>query len=269
MSDRDLLSPILDRKRRENARRHAHRSIFDPDAAGGDDRRSSVIDALSRGGAALPRVIAEVKFASPSAGRIRPWAAGEGRRIARGYADGGAAAISVLCDRAGFGGSALELRRIAGEVRVPLLFKEFVLDPLQIALARAVGASMVLLLVRALSQDELRALVRACFDRGLEPVVEAADEGEVDRALETDARVVGVNARDLSSFRVDPEAASRAIQKIPENRIAVYMSGVSSPEELSRVAAGRADAVLIGSGLMRAGDPGRRLAELLSSARTL
>lgn len=265
----DLLGPILERKRRENARRIAHRALCDPSAARGIDRRAAVLDALARNGAALPRVIAEVKFASPSEGRIHAWSAGEGRRIARGYVEGGAAAISVLCDRAGFGGSALELRRIAGEVSLPLLFKEFVLDPVQVALARAAGASMVLLLVRALAQDELRSLIGACFDRGLEPIVEAADEAEVDRALDTGARIVGVNARDLSSFRVDPAAAARAIQKIPENRVAVYMSGVSSAEDLSRVAAGRADAVLIGSGLMRAADPGRRLSELLSSARTL
>ena len=176
--------------------------------------------------------------------------------------------MSVLCDREGFGGSVLSLRRIAGEVDVPVLFKEFVLHPVQVDLARAVGASMVLLLVRALSPSELSALVNACLERGLEPVVEAADEAEVERALTTGTRVVGVNARDLSTFRVDPEAAARAIQKIPESRVAVYMSGVSSPEELSRVAASRADAVLIGSALMRAEDPGHRLAELLSSART-
>jgi indole-3-glycerol phosphate synthase len=199
---------------------------------------------------------------------IRAWTAGGGRAIARGYVEGGAAAISVLCDRAGFGGSPLELRRIAREVTVPVLFKEFVLDPLQLALARAVGASMVLLLVRALPQAELERLVDGCRALGLEAVVEAADEAEVDRALATNARIVGVNARDLSTFRIDPALAARAIQKIPESRVAVYMSGVSSPDDLARVAEGRADAVLVGTSLMRAPDPGARLAELLRSVRT-
>lgn len=260
----DLLGPILERKARENARRRRHLRLFDPAGGleGGEDRRPAVLAALRR--TAALRVIAEVKFASPSAGTIRRWGAGEGRRIARGYTESGASAISVLCDRAGFGGSVLELRRIARGAPVPVLFKEFVLDPIQIDLARAAGASMVLLLVRALDAGALRALVGGCMARGLEPVVEAAGEVEVARALESGARVIGVNARDLSSFRMDPALADRAIQKIPADRVAVYMSGVSSRDELARVAEGRADAVLIGSGLMAAADPGRRLAELLT-----
>ncbi|HJL18125.1 MAG TPA: indole-3-glycerol-phosphate synthase, partial [Sandaracinaceae bacterium LLY-WYZ-13_1] len=212
-----------------------------------------------------PRVVAEVKFRSPSAGEIRRWAAGEGRRVARAYERAGASAISVLCDRAGFGGSPLELRRVAGAVSVPLLFKEFVLDPIQVELARRVGASMVLLLVRAMGDEALRAMVAACRAAGLAPVVEAADEAEMERALATGARIVGINARDLSTFRVDPARAARAVRNVPESRVAVYMSGVSSPDELARVAATRADAVLVGSGLMRAPDPGRRLAELLEA----
>lgn len=255
----DLLGAILERKAREIERRRRHRS---PASAEPVDRRSAVLAALRRT-SGLPRVIAEVKFASPSAGPIRAWRPGEGTRIAEGYVRGGASAISVLCDRAGFGGSVLELRRVARAVEVPVLFKEFVLDPLQVDLARVAGASMVLLLVRALEPRTLASLIDHCFARGLEPVVEAADEAEVERALDTPARVVGVNARDLSTFRMDPSAAARAIQKIPEDRVAVYMSGVSNRDELTRVADGRADAVLIGSGLMRAEDPGRRLAELL------
>jgi indole-3-glycerol phosphate synthase len=260
----DHLSRILARKARECERRRRHRGLFDPArcADGGEDRGPAVLAALRR--TAGPRVIAEVKFRSPSAGELRAWRPGEGLAIARGYVGGGASAISVLCDRAGFGGSVLEARRVARAVGVPVLFKEFVLEPLQIDLARAAGASMVLLLVRALDGATLRSLVDRCRERGLEPVVEAADEAEVERALETSARVIGVNARDLASFHVDASLAGRAIQKIPRGRVAVYMSGVSSREELTRVAGGRADAVLIGSGLMRAADPGRRLAELLA-----
>lgn len=264
----DLLAPILDRKRRENLRRARHRALCDLSAwPPGEDRGDAAVAGLRRAGQPLPRIIAEVKFASPSEGAIRPRTPGEAARVARAYVDGGASALSVLCDRAGFGGSPLELRRIAAEARVPVLFKEFVLDPLQIDLARAVGASLVLLLVRALSQAKLAELVERCRVRGLEPVVEAADEAEVQRALDTGARVVGVNARDLSTFRMDPALAVRAIESIPQSRVAVYMSGVSSPEELSRVSAGRADAVLIGTALMRAPDPGQRLAELLRSVR--
>jgi indole-3-glycerol phosphate synthase len=265
----DRLGPILARKALENARRARHRALFDPAAHGGpvEDRRAAVLAALRRAGAPLPRVIAELKRASPSEGLIRAWRAGEGRHIARRYVEVGAAAVSVLCDRVGFGGSVLELRRVAREVRVPVLFKEFVLDPIQVDLARAAGASMVLLLVRALSERDLGALVAACYERGLEPVVEAVDEEEVRRALNTQARVVGVNARDLATFRIDVGRAEKAIEKIPETRIAVYMSGVSSPDELMRVARGRADAVLIGTALMRSEDPGGRLADLLTRAK--
>src|SRR5690606_12996183 len=151
-------------------------------------RGPAVLEALRRSG--RPRVIAEVKFRSPSAGEIRRWRPGDGTAIARGYVAAGASAISVLCDRAGFGGSVLELRRVARAVSVPLLFKEFVLDPIQIELARAAGASMVLLLVRALDDDTLRSLVDRCRARGLEPLVEAANESEVERALRTAARVI-------------------------------------------------------------------------------
>lgn len=256
----DLLAPILARKARENARRRAHLGLFDP--ASVQATPPSALEALRRVGP-LPRVIAEVKFRSPSAGAIRPRAAGDGVRIARGYVDAGAAAVSVLCDRRGFGGSVLELRRVAAAVSAPTLFKEFVLDPIQLDLARASGAAMVLLLVRALDDAALGDLVDGCLARGLEPVVEAADEAEVDRALATRARVVGVNARDLSTFRVDPAAAARAIQKVPDDRVSVYMSGVSTKAELLAVAETGADAVLMGTGLMRAEDPGRRLAELV------
>lgn len=262
----DHLAAILARKRREIARRHAHRALFDPARAPIEREPPPAVPALRRTGG-LPRVIAEVKLASPSEGRIRARRPGEVVRIARAYEEAGAAAVSVLCDRAGFGGSVLDLRRAARAVGLPVLFKEFVLDPVQLDVARAAGASMVLLLVRALPGAALGELVRACFERGLEPVVEAADEREVERALETEARVVGVNARDLATFRVDPALAARAVQKIPENRVAVYMSGVTTPEDLSRVAQGRADAVLIGTALMRASDPGARLRELLGSAR--
>lgn len=263
----DLLEPILARKRREIARRHAHRGLFDPALARPDRDPPPALEGLRKAGA-LPRIIAEVKLASPSEGRIRAWRPGEVLRVARSYEAAGAAAVSVLCDRAGFGGSVLDLRRVAREVRLPVLFKEFVLDPIQVDLARAAGASMVLLLVRALSDAALRELVRACLDRGLEPVVEAASGDEVERALCTEARVVGVNARDLATFRVDPAVAAAAIQKIPESRVAVYMSGVSSPDQLSRVAKGRADAVLIGTALVRASDPGTRLRELVEAARS-
>ena len=184
--------------------------------------------------------------------------------IARGYEAAGAAAISVLADGPGFGGSVLDVRRAARAVSRPILFKEFVLDPLQVDVARAAGASLVLLLVRALDDRALRTMVRAVRDGGMEPVVEAADASELARALATDATVVGVNARDLRRFTVDPAGAAAALQEVPNDRVAVYMSGVGDREQLASVARGRADAVLIGTELMRASDPGARLQDLLA-----
>jgi len=255
----DVLQRIVARKAREVERRKRHPH---PSGARADPRGAP--EGLRRGDGP-PRVIAEVKFRSPSAGAIRSRPAGEGARVARGYEAGGAAAVSVLADGPAFGGSPLEVRRVAEAVRVPVLFKEFVLDPLQLDLAARVGASLALLLVRVLDQARLEDLVAACRERALVPVVEAADEDELERALRTDAAVVGVNARDLRTFAVDPARAARLIESIPSERVAVYMSGVRDVEDMKRVRDGRADAALVGEGLMRATDPGARLASWLEA----
>jgi indole-3-glycerol phosphate synthase len=147
-----------------------------------------------------------------------------------------------------------------------VLYKGFVLDRVQVDLAYDVGAALVLLLVRALEDFELRALIRQIRSLGMEPVVEAANSDEVDRAVAAGSTIVGVNARDLSSFRVDKDAARACVARIPTECVAVFMSGVRSVDDFRDVAQGRADAVLIGEGLMRSEDPGARLAELLSSA---
>ncbi len=251
------LDRILVRKRAEIARRarrgpaHASRAPIDPSV-------------LRRAPGARPRVIAEIKLASPSAGRIRARVPGELVSIARAYEASGASAVSVLSDAPGFGGTPLDVRRVSRAIRVPVLFKEFVLDELQLDLAASMGASLVLLLVRALDRITLDALVGRALARGLLPVVEAADAGELDAALATAAPIVGVNARDLRTFRVDSALALGLVENVPSSRIAVYMSGVETEEDLERVARGRADAVLVGTSLMRAPDPGAALARLLA-----
>jgi indole-3-glycerol phosphate synthase len=265
----DLLAAILARKRREVVRRRAHQDLFNLSevplpAPSALTPAEGAYRALSRANGAL-KIIAEIKFASPSAGLIRVRSPGMVGEIANAFARAGASAISVLCDRPGFSGTVLDLRRAARAVTVPLLFKEFVIDPIQIRLARRLGAHMVLLIVRALSPSDLRQLVGEVLAQGLAPLVEAADEREIRVALETGTRIVGVNARDLRSFRVDREAAARLIDQIPSERIAVYMSGISSRDQLAHVAATRADAALIGEALMRAPQPGERLRELIGS----
>ena len=262
----DYLSAILARKHLENSRRRRHMaSMRDVERPPQPERSERGIRALRRAHGEPPSVIAEVKFRSPSAGEIRRWSPGEGVRVARGYERGGASAISVLADGPGFGGSPLLVRRVAQAVQAPVLYKEFVLDPVQVELAYDVGASLVLLLVRALADADLRALIAQIRSLGMEPVVEAANAPEVDRAVAAGSTIVGVNARDLSTFRVDKDAARTCVNRIPADHVAVFMSGVRSTADLQEAAQGRADAVLIGEGLMRAEDPGARLAGFLNS----
>lgn len=264
----DYLARILERKGRENVRRARRRYALDrwseahPVDAG---RGARALEALRRRGGP-PSVIAEVKFASPSAGTIREKTAGAGVALARAYAAGGARAVSVLADHPGFRGSPLEVRRVASAVRTPILFKEFVLEEPQVALARAMGASMVLLLVRALPPARLHALIGATRALGMEPVVEAADAAELSVALETEATIVGVNARDLRTFVLDKDAAARTVDAIPEDRVSVFMSGIRSDEDFRAIARTGADAVLVGEGLARETDPAAALRRWLEGA---
>ncbi|MEM6959806.1 MAG: indole-3-glycerol phosphate synthase TrpC [Myxococcota bacterium] len=245
------LDAIVARKRVENRRRARFAHLYESDSRARpiELRRS---DAL--------KVIAEIKYRSPSAGAIRPWAPGDEGVVARAYEAGGASAISVLADGPGFGGTPLRVRRVAQDTALPVLYKGFILEPLQLDVARAMGASMVLLIVRSLNDEALHALTSAALARGLTPVVEAADGAELARALTVDPRaIVGVNARNLHTFNVDMNMARELVASIPAGRIAVQMSGVRSVDDFHEVAKGRADAVLIGEGLMRASDPAETL----------
>jgi len=262
----DVLSAILERKRQQVERRRRH--VLPSTTVRGEvlpDRSAASVRALTRGDHRLPRVIAEIKHRSPSAGLIRVRRPGAVAEIARAYEIGGASAVSVLCDGPGFGGTPLDVRRAAGVVSVPVLFKEFVLDELQVKLARQCGASMVLLLVRAMTASRLTELVDAVHALGMAPVVEAADAGELAVALRTSARIIGINARDLRTFQMDGDEARRLVEQIPADRIAVYMSGVRSAADLHALASSRADAVLVGEALMRAPNPGAALATWVAS----
>jgi indole-3-glycerol phosphate synthase len=263
----DYLGPILARKQHEVLRRRAHERPADVWNQSNRERGADAIARLRREGADVPRVIAEIKLRSPSAGLIRARVPGGVAAIASGYERGGAAAISVLCDGPGFGGSPLDLRRAAAVVRTPLLFKEFVLDSVQVGLARELGASMVLLIVRALPPSILSALVDEVVRQGMAPVLEAADEDELDIALATRAVIVGVNARDLRTFLVDPARARQVLARVPADRVAVHMSGIKSADDLAALGDSRADAVLVGEALMRAPDPGAQLKAWLGQAR--
>ena len=199
-------------------------------------------------------LIAELKRRSPSVGTIaQPNEDAVAR--ARAYETGGATAISVLCEPHWFGGSIADLRAVRAAVAVPVLAKEFVVDRRQLPLLRSVGADAVLLLAVLHPARRLAALVDDALELGLEPLVEVHDAAELDRALSTRARVVGINNRDLRTLEVDPERAVRLLARVPADRLVVAESGVRDPDLLADWRAVGFDAALVGEALMRAADP--------------
>jgi tryptophan synthase beta chain len=221
-------------------------------------------------------LIAELKRASPSTGRIAP-ADDDLPARARAYEAGGAAAISVLCEPHWFGGSIDDLRRVREAVSIPVLAKEFVVDPRQLELVRAAGADLVLLLAVLHPAAELAALVEQAIDLGLEALVEAHDEPELEAALATKARLIGINNRDLGTLEVDIERAERLRPLVPDDRIVIAESGVRDPSTVGRWRALGFDGALVGEALMRSPDPlaavrafvdaGRQPSDLANEAR--
>jgi indole-3-glycerol phosphate synthase len=211
-------------------------------------------------------VIAEVKRASPSAGAIAIDA--DPVLQAAAYDTGGAAVISVLTEPAHFGGSMEDLRAVRAAVEHPVLRKDFLLDPDEILEARAAGADSVLLISSCLSDDDLAAMLTVSRDLGMEPLVEAHSDADLERVLATDAAVIGVNARDLESLAVDVPAALRRLERIGRDRVAVLESGIRSRADVVAAVAAGASAILVGEALMRATDPGATLHELIHGKET-
>jgi indole-3-glycerol phosphate synthase len=211
-----------------------------------------------RGGPA--RIVAEVKRASPSLGAIRTGL--DAPAQARAYAAAGAAAISVLTDGPGFGGSLADLAAVRAAVDVPLLRKDFVLDGYQLLEARAHGADAALLIVAALDDAALRDLLAGCSELGLAALVEVHDEAEVDAALRAGARVVGVNNRNLATFAVDLAVSERLLPRLPDAVRGVAESGVRTAGDARRLRRAGAANLLVGEALVRAPDPGALLREM-------
>ena len=205
--------------------------------------------------------IAEIKRRSPSAGELRPDA--DPARIARAYAHAGAAAVSVLVDER-FGGTWDDLRAARAASDVPLLAKGFFSTADDLRTAKEAGADAVLLLLRDLDDDTARALLAEAKDFGLDTLVEAHDAAELDRGLALDAPVLGVNARDLSTFAIDRETQLQLVARAPRDRVVIAESGIVSRAHGAAAELAGADAILVGSTLMRAPDPAAKLAELVS-----
>lgn len=212
--------------------------------------RASLAAAL-RGGTL--GVVAEVKRRSPSKGAIAP--ALDAATQAAAYADGGAAALSILTEPAHFGGSLDDLAASAARVAVPLLRKDFIVSAGQLFEARAAGASAALLIARALAPAELDALADHALAIGLEVLIEVRSEEELSRAVDAGADVIGVNTRDLETLVIDPAVAERLLPLVPRSVPAVWESGIVSRDDVARAAAAGANAVLVGSSVSAAADP--------------
>jgi indole-3-glycerol phosphate synthase len=247
----NVLEPILASTRRELRRRTREVPLAALEALGSKrvdagDRRPFA-QAIRSPGLAL---IAEHKRRSPSAGAIR-----EGTAlgtVVKAYEQGGAAALSILTEGSSFGGSLDDLRAARGGATLPILRKDFVVDPYQIAESWAFGADAILLIVAALEDRELLDLHERAIELGLAALVEVHDEQELDRASSAGAQLIGINNRDLRTLEVDTRRTFELLPKVPAGAAVVAESGFSRPEQLDELASAGVEAVLVGEALMRA-----------------
>jgi indole-3-glycerol phosphate synthase len=253
----DLVAGAL----RDASERRTLRSIAEVEAAAA--ARAPAIDALH---ALAPsqrvRIIAEVKRASPSRGPLADIP--DPAALAVSYETGGASAISVLTERHRFSGSLADLEAVRDAVQIPVLRKDFIAEPYQVLEARAAGADLVLLIVAALDQPTLSSLFELTRQLGMTALVETHSAEEVSRALDIGAGLVGVNARDLSTFELDQDLFGRLAGHIPSGVIRVAESAVKSAADVAHYREAGADVVLVGEALVT-GDPVRTLAEFLGN----
>jgi indole-3-glycerol phosphate synthase len=207
------------------------------------------------------RLIAEVKQASPSQGMLSPNI--NHTELARTYAEGGAAAISVLTEASYFMGSIEHLATIKEVVGLPLLRKDFIFDPYQVYESRAYGADALLLIAAILSPGQLKELVSLSHSLGLQCLVEVHNEGEVERAIVSAAAIIGINNRDLNTFVVDINTTRRLRPLVPKEKVVVSESGIKSRRDMEKLGKWRVDAVLVGEALVTAGDIRAKMKELL------
>jgi indole-3-glycerol phosphate synthase len=241
---------IAELKADGNAARLA-RSVAQAPAAA-DFRAALVADGVS--------LIAECKERSPSGGVLqRPY---DPVGLARRYEANGAAALSVLTEPEFFGGSLEHLRAIRAAVGVPLLCKDFIVDPVQVMAARVAGADAVLLIVAVLDDVRLRDLLAVTRGYGMQALVEVHDEGEVERALQADAAIIGINNRDLTTMRTDKGTTARLRPLIPAGHVIVSESGIDSRADIDALLRLGVNAALVGESLLRAGDLEAKVREL-------
>jgi indole-3-glycerol phosphate synthase len=221
--------------------------------------RRSLVAALRLPGV---RVIAECKRRSPSKGSLRePF---EPAELARAYEDGGAAAISVVSEPEFFGGEKGWVPLVRREVSLPVMQKDFLLSPRQVFEASILGADAVLLIARALPGSLLPEMLALAAELGVEALVEVHDEGDLERVLRLPAPVIGINARDLGTFRVDLAGAATLASRVPQDRVAVLESGIGGQADVAALVRRGLRSFLVGEHLLRSRAPGAALAELLA-----
>jgi indole-3-glycerol phosphate synthase len=266
----DILQRILQRKREEVEQRRgqippaelqARARAAAPARGFADAMRAKI----ARG---HPAVIAEVKKASPSRGVIRPDY--DPAAIARSYQAGGAACLSVLTDVDFFQGDDRHLQAARAGCSLPVLRKDFVIDPYQVVEARALGADCILLIVAALDDTQLQGLAAQAMQLGMDVLIEAHDAAELQRALAVGADagrspLLGVNNRDLRSFEVSLETTLALRARVPRDRLLVTESGIATRDDVARMRGAGVDAFLVGETFMRASDPGAALAALFAT----
>jgi indole-3-glycerol phosphate synthase len=258
-----ILDKIVDHKRRELIECKQARPLkaLETKARAAPPPRETVA-ALRTPGVSL---IAEIKRASPSKGLLHPDL--DPAEWARTYVEGGAAAISVLTDQRFFQGSLDDLCLVRQAVDVPVLRKDFVIEPYQVYEARAAGADLILLIVAILCDQDLTTLYRLVRDLGMSALIEVHDERELARALAVGPRIVGINNRDLHTFTVDLGTTERLQDLVPDDVVLVSESGVHTRSDVERLAALGADAMLVGESLVKAQDVSAHVGELVNAGK--
>lgn len=260
----DLLKKILARKVEEIRDRSARVSLTELSSRAADQSPTrgfaAALERKIEDG--LPAVIAEIKKASPSKGVMR--ADFDPAMIARSYEANGAACLSVLTDADFFQGSEAFLDAARGACSLPVLRKDFTLDPYQVYEARAIGADCILLIVAAIGDAALLELALLAAELDLDVLIEVHDEEELERALAIPASLIGVNNRDLRTFETTLDTTMRLAPQVPYDRLLVSESGIHTPEDVARLRAEGIEAFLVGETFMRAPDPGAALKRLFA-----
>ena len=265
MSDTpDILKKIIQRKWQEIEARSASVSIdqLQQQIKAASPCRGFVDSIAAKIDAGKPAVIAEIKKASPSKGLLRENF--QPAEIAASYAKGGAACLSILTDRDFFQGSEDYLQQARQACDLPVIRKDFIIDPYQVYEARAINADCILLIVAVLEQSKLQALTELAHALGMDVLIEVHDAQELKTALTIDAKLIGINNRNLRTFETRLETTTELLSQIPKDRIIVTESGIHSIEDVTQMRSANVNAFLVGEAFMRAEDPGQALTSLFA-----